>query len=80
MTNVDVVIEIPKGSNVKYEYDKERHMIICDRVLHTPMKYPFNYGFIPKSTYLYCFILFFSINYFRLHLNPGLMRIKIPKK
>lgn len=49
MTNVDVVIEIPKGSNVKYEYDKERHMIICDRVLHTPMKYPFNYGFIPNT-------------------------------
>jgi inorganic pyrophosphatase len=49
MTNVDVIIEIPKGSNIKYEYDKEKNMIICDRVLHTPMKYPFNYGFIPNT-------------------------------
>ena len=49
MTEVDVIIEIAKGGHIKYEYDKERNMLICDRILHTPMKYPFNYGFIPNT-------------------------------
>ena len=49
MTEVDVIIEISKGGHIKYEYDKEKNMIVCDRVLHTPMKYPFNYGFIPNT-------------------------------
>jgi inorganic pyrophosphatase len=49
MDEVDVIIEISKGSHIKYEYDKERNILVCDRVLHTPMKYPFNYGFIPNT-------------------------------
>lgn len=49
MEEVDVIIEISKNSHIKYEYDKERNMIMCDRILHTPMKYPFNYGFIPNT-------------------------------
>jgi inorganic pyrophosphatase len=49
MSEVDVIIEISKGSHIKYEYDKERNMIVCDRILHTPMKYPFNYGFVPNT-------------------------------
>ena len=49
MGGVNVVIEIAKNSHIKYEYDKERNMIMCDRILHTPMKYPFNYGFIPDT-------------------------------
>jgi len=49
MSEVDVIVEISKGSHIKYEYDKESNKIICDRVLHTPMKYPFNYGFIPNT-------------------------------
>lgn len=49
MSEVDVIVEIAKGSHIKYEYDKEHNRIICDRVLHTPMKYPFNYGFIPNT-------------------------------
>jgi len=49
MTEVDVIIEIAKGTHIKYEYDKEKNMIVCDRVLHTPMKYPFNYGFVPNT-------------------------------
>ena len=49
MAEVDVIIEISKSSHIKYEYDKERNMISCDRILHTPMKYPFNYGFIPDT-------------------------------
>lgn len=48
-TIVPVVIEIAKGSHIKYEYDKENQMLVCDRILHTPMKYPFNYGFIPNT-------------------------------
>lgn len=49
MSEIDVIIEISKGSHIKYEYDKEKNMIICDRILHTPMKYPFNYGFVPNT-------------------------------
>ena len=49
MFEVDVIIEISKGGNVKYEFDKEKNMLICDRVLHTPFKYPFNYGYIPNT-------------------------------
>ena len=46
---VDVFIEISKNSNIKYEYDKFNNVLKCDRVLHTPFKYLFNYGFIPKT-------------------------------
>jgi inorganic pyrophosphatase len=46
---VDVFIEIAKGSHIKYEYDKERKALLCDRILHTPFKYEFNYGFIPDT-------------------------------
>ena len=47
--NVDVFIEIAKNSHIKYEYDKERKALICDRILHTPLNYQFNYGFIPNT-------------------------------
>lgn len=43
------VIEIAKGSKVKYELDKETGMIIFDRLLNTSMAYPANYGFIPRT-------------------------------
>ena len=46
---IDVIIEIPKNSHIKYEYDSETKMIKCDRILHTPFKYFFNYGFVPKT-------------------------------
>jgi len=46
---LDVFIEIAKNSHIKYEYDKEKKALICDRVLHTPFKYDFNYGFIPNT-------------------------------
>jgi inorganic pyrophosphatase len=48
---VRVVVEIPKGERNKYELEKETGLIILDRVLYSPFRYPFNYGFIPKS---YC--------------------------
>lgn len=46
---VDVFIEISKNSHIKYEYDKAQNILKCDRVLHTPFKYLFNYGFIPNT-------------------------------
>jgi len=46
---IDVFIEIAKNSHIKYEYDKERKALICDRILHTPFTYQFNYGFIPNT-------------------------------
>jgi inorganic pyrophosphatase len=42
---IDVLIEIPKNSNIKYELDKEQNRIRIDRFLYTAMVYPFNYGF-----------------------------------
>lgn len=43
------VIEISKGSKMKYELDKETGLLRLDRVLHTSTHYPANYGFIPKT-------------------------------
>ncbi len=43
------VIEIEKGSKIKYELDKETGMIIMDRILHTSTHYPANYGLIPRT-------------------------------
>jgi inorganic pyrophosphatase len=43
------VIEIPLGSSVKYELDKPSGMIRMDRVLHSAVYYPANYGFIPQT-------------------------------
>jgi len=44
-----VVIEIPHGSNNKYEIDKETGLITLDRVLHTAQSFPFDYGFVPQT-------------------------------
>ena len=46
---IDVVIEIPKGSRNKYEYDHERHVLRLDRRLFTATVYPADYGFIPDT-------------------------------
>ncbi len=43
------VIEIPMGSSVKYELDKETGLIKLDRVLYSAVYYPANYGFIPQT-------------------------------
>ncbi len=48
-TYVEAFIEIPKGSSNKYEYDHERHCMVLDRVLFSPMFYPAEYGFIPNT-------------------------------
>jgi len=44
-------IEIPKGSKVKYELDKETGLLKVDRILFSAVHYPANYGFIPQT---YC--------------------------
>jgi len=41
------VIEIPKGSKVKYELDKKTGLLWLDRVLHSAVHYPANYGLLP---------------------------------
>ncbi len=49
--HVRAIIEIPRGSKVKYEMDKRSGLIKVDRVLMSSVHYPANYGFIPRS---YC--------------------------
>ncbi len=44
-----VVIEIPKGSTNKYELDKETGLLRLDRVLHSAVYYPADYGFVPRT-------------------------------
>ncbi|OGG68679.1 inorganic pyrophosphatase [Candidatus Kaiserbacteria bacterium RIFCSPLOWO2_02_FULL_56_11] len=46
---MNVVIEIPRGSQNKYEIDKKTGLIALDRVLHTAQAYPFDYGFVPQT-------------------------------
>ena len=48
--DINVIIEIPKDADpVKYEVDKATGAIFVDRILSTPMRYPCNYGYIPKT-------------------------------
>lgn len=46
---VRMIVEIPKNSTNKYEYDGELEMFRLDRVLYSPMHYPGDYGFIPGT-------------------------------
>jgi inorganic pyrophosphatase len=46
---IDVMVEIPRGSRNKYEYDHEAHVIRLDRRLFTATAYPADYGFIPET-------------------------------
>ena len=46
---INAVIEIPYGSNVKYELDKDSGAIFVDRVMASAMFYPANYGFIANT-------------------------------
>src|SRR5262245_62609895 len=45
------IIEIPKGSKVKYELDKATGLLSVDRILYSAVHYPANYGFLPQT---YC--------------------------
>ena len=46
---VKAIIEIPNGSNIKYEVEKESGALVLDRVMHSAMYYPANYGFVNKT-------------------------------
>lgn len=46
---LNAVIEIPYGSNIKYEIDKDSGAVVVDRVMYSAMFYPANYGFIPNT-------------------------------
>jgi len=46
---INSIIEIPKGSSNKYEYDKELNVFRLDRTLYSPVHYPGAYGFIPQT-------------------------------
>jgi inorganic pyrophosphatase len=46
---INAVIEIPKGSHHKYEYDKKLNVFRLDRTLHSPVHYPGAYGFVPRT-------------------------------
>ena len=47
---INVIIEVPIGGEpIKYELDKEAGILKVDRFLHTSMRYPGNYGFIPHT-------------------------------
>ena len=43
------IVEIPKGSNIKYELDKHTGLLKLDRMLYSAVFYPVNYGFIPQT-------------------------------
>lgn len=46
---INVFVEIPAGSDIKYELDKDSGVVFVDRFLYTAFSYPFNYGFVPGS-------------------------------
>lgn len=46
---INVIIEINKGSKNKYEVDKKTGLIALDRVSHTAQDFPFDYGFVPQT-------------------------------
>lgn len=46
---MNVIVEINKGSKNKYEVDKKTGLIALDRVSHTSQDFPFDYGFVPQS-------------------------------
>ncbi|MGA9867288.1 MAG: inorganic diphosphatase [Acetobacteraceae bacterium] len=48
--DVNVIVEVPIGGEpIKYEMDKEAGTLVVDRFLHTAMRYPGNYGFVPHT-------------------------------
>jgi inorganic pyrophosphatase len=48
--DVNVIVEVEIGGEpIKYELDKDAGVLVVDRFLHTPMRYPGNYGFVPHT-------------------------------
>jgi len=48
---VNVLIEVPKGSRVKYEFDRDLNIIVVDRIIHSSVVCPQNYGEIVQTYY-----------------------------
>lgn len=48
---VNVIVETPKGSKNKYEVSKDYDCIVLDRVLHSSVVFPLEYGMIPRTYY-----------------------------
>jgi inorganic pyrophosphatase len=46
---INVIVEIPSGSRNKFEYDKALDIFRLDRALHSPIFYPGDYGFVPRT-------------------------------
>jgi inorganic pyrophosphatase len=46
---INVVVDVPKGENNKYEYNEEGGFFELDRTLYSPFFFPFEYGFIPQT-------------------------------
>jgi inorganic pyrophosphatase len=48
--DLNVIIEVAIGGEpIKYEMDKDAGVLVVDRFLYTPMRYPGNYGFVPHT-------------------------------
>ena len=47
--DINVIVEIPKGQQNKFEYDKVNNLFRLDRVLFSPFHYPGDYGFVPQT-------------------------------
>jgi inorganic pyrophosphatase len=46
---LNCIVEIPAGSKIKYEIDKKTGLLKVDRILHSSVHYPCNYGFFPQT-------------------------------
>ena len=49
LEQINVVIDVPRGGNNKYEYSEDKGYFELDRVNYMPMFYPFDYGFVPQT-------------------------------
>ena len=50
--HINCIVEIPKGTNTKYEYDENLNVFKLDRCLVSSLQYPINYGFVPQTVAL----------------------------
>ena len=48
-SSINVIVEVPLGSQSKIEYDKDKETFVVDRILRSKLSFPFNYGFIPET-------------------------------
>jgi|TARA_R100000084_G_scaffold62525_1_gene26805 inorganic pyrophosphatase len=47
--HLNCIVEIPKGTNTKYEYDEKLNIFVLERCLVSSLQYPINYGFVPQT-------------------------------